>query len=139
MKIIESNTTSPLIIYDGICHLCNQSVNFILKQDRKRIFRFTPFQSSFAGNLLKDNSIDINVMDTVVLFIDGKFYSQSDAALKIALLLGGKWILVYPLYIFPKFMRNGIYNIISRNRYKWFGKADSCIIPNQETLERFIL
>jgi len=139
LKITDSNTLSPLIIYDGVCHLCNRSVNFILKQDRKKIFCFTPFQSSFAGNLLKDNSIDLNAMETVILFIDGKFYTRSDAALKIALLLGGKWGLFYPLYIFPKFMRNGFYNIISRNRYKWFGKADSCIIPNQETQERFIL
>lgn len=139
MKITDSNTLSPLIIYDGICHLCNRSVNFILKQDRKKIFCFTPFQSSFASNLLKDNSIDINAMETVILFIDGKFYTRSDAALKIALLLGGKWILFYPLYIFPKFIRNGFYNIIARNRYKWFGKVDSCLIPNHETQERFIL
>lgn len=132
------NSSSPVIIYDGVCHLCNRGVNFILKHDRKRIFRFTPFQSSFAKKLLKENNESEQIGDTFILIYNGKLFNRADAALKITMLLGGKWKLFYPLYLFPKFIRNGIYNIIARNRYKWFGKADTCMMPSIEIKERFI-
>ncbi len=135
----NQNYSSPIIIYDGVCHLCNSGVNFILKHDRNKIFRFTPFQSSFAKRLLNQNNVSINPTDTIILMMDEKFYSHADAGLKILLLFGGIWKLFYLLHLFPKFIRNGIYNIIARNRYKWFGKADSCLMPSPEISERFIL
>ena len=135
----KQNSSSPIIIYDGVCYLCNRGVHFILKHDRKKIFNFTPFQSSFAKNLLKENNESENIGDTFILIHKGKLYNRADAALKITMLLGGKWKMLYPLYLFPKFIRNGIYNIIARNRYKWFGKADSCMMPTPEIQERFIL
>ncbi|TSA50171.1 MAG: DUF393 domain-containing protein [Sphingobacteriales bacterium] len=132
-------SSSPIIIYDGVCHLCNSGVNFILKRDRKKTFRFTPFQSLFAKNLLKENGESEHVGDTFILIHEGKIFNRADAALKITMLLGGKWKLFYPLYLVPKFIRNGIYNIIARNRYKWFGKEESCMMPSPEISERFIL
>ncbi len=135
----NQNFSSPIIIYDGVCHLCNSGVNFILKHDRKKIFRFAPFQSSFAKNLLKENNESENIGDTFILIHNGKLFNRADAALKITMLLGAKWKFFYPLYLFPKFIRNGFYNIIARNRYKWFGKADTCVMPSPEIQERFIL
>lgn len=81
-------SSSPIIIYDGVCHLCNSGVNFILKRDRKKIFRFTPFQSLFAKNLLKENGESEHVGDTFILIHEGKIFNRADAALKITMLLG---------------------------------------------------
>ncbi len=133
-----NNHPSPLIIYDGFCHLCNRSVNFILKHDNKKIFRFTPFHSSFAIKMLTEN-IEMPKGNTVILLLDGKTYTRSDAALKTMMLLKRKWKLFYPLYLIPKFIRNGIYNIIAHNRYNWFGKQNTCINPPFEFKDRFIL
>ncbi len=135
----NQSSSSPIIIYDGVCYLCNRSVNFILKHDRKKIFRFTPFQSAFAKKILNENTESEIIGDTIIIIHNGKFYNRADAALKITMLLGGKWKMFYPLYLFPKFIRNGIYNIIARNRYQWFGKSDSCLMPTPEISERFIL
>ncbi|MEI7802947.1 MAG: DCC1-like thiol-disulfide oxidoreductase family protein, partial [Bacteroidota bacterium] len=93
-----------IIIYDGVCHLCNSSVNFILKRDTKKIFRFSPFQSEYAKNILKENQDAANAGDTIILFMDGKILHRSDAALKILLLLGGKWKVFSVFYLLPKFL-----------------------------------
>lgn len=128
-----------IIIYDGVCHLCNSSVNFILKRDTKKIFRFSPQQSEFAKNILNENHDAASAGDTIILFMDGKILHRSDAALKILMLLGGKWKVFSVFYLLPKFLRNALYNLIARNRYKWFGREDNCIIPSPEIQERFIL
>ena len=119
--------------------MCNSGINFIIRNDKKKIFHFTPLQSSYSQKLLNENQEAANAGDTFILFVDGKILHRSDAALKILMLLGGRWKLLATFYLFPKFIRNGIYNLIARNRYKWFGKENSCIIPSPEIQERFIL
>jgi predicted DCC family thiol-disulfide oxidoreductase YuxK len=128
-----------VILYDGVCHLCHRGVNFVLRHDKKKIFQFSPLQSEYSKKILRHNNESDTVMDTFILITEEKIFHRSDAALKILMMLGGGWKLFYPLYIFPKFFRNGIYNFVSRNRYKWFGKEDQCIIPSPEIRERFIL
>ena len=124
----------PIVFYDGVCGLCDHSVQFIIKRDTKRIFRFATLQSDFAKQTL-GSSISF---DSFVLFENGKAFYRSTAALKMFQQLGGFWVLLYAFMIVPPFIRNGVYDFIARNRYKWFGKLDSCKIPTPEQREFFL-
>ena len=124
----------PIVFYDGVCGLCDHSVQFIIKRDTKRIFRFATLQSDFAKQTL-GSSISF---DSFVLFENGKAFYRSTAALKMFQQLGGFWVLLYAFMIVPPFIRNGVYDFIARNRYKWFGKLDSCKIPTPEQRELFL-
>jgi predicted DCC family thiol-disulfide oxidoreductase YuxK len=124
----------PIVFYDGVCGLCDHSVQFIIKHDSQRIFRFATLQSDFAKHTL-GSSISF---DSFVLFENGNAFYRSTAALKMFQLLGGVWLLFYVLIIVPPFIRNGIYDFVARNRYKWFGKLDSCKIPTPEQRGLFL-
>lgn len=124
----------PIIFYDGLCGLCDKSVQFILKHDSKRIFRFAPLQSGFAKEILGQHI----TFDSFILFYQNKTYFQSTAALNVLKLLGGVWLVGYVFILVPPFIRNGIYDFIARNRYKWFGKFDSCKIPTPQQRELFL-
>lgn len=127
-----------IILFDGVCNLCNSSVNFIIDHDTKNEFRFTSLQSDTGIELLKKfNLIDKNI-DSVILIENDKAYVKSDAALKIAKTLGGYYKLIYVFIILPAFFRNFFYDIIAKNRYKWFGKKDSCRIPTPELRSKFL-
>jgi len=118
-----------VILFDGVCNFCSFWVNFAIKRDRKKKLKFAPLQGEAANKLLLSS----------VVFIDKeKAYTQSSAAIRICKHLDGGWKLLYGLIIIPKFIRDFIYNIIARNRYKWFGKKESCMVPTQELRERFL-
>lgn len=127
-----------IILFDGVCNLCNASVNLIIKRDRKDLFRFTTFQSDAGKEIAKKLGIETLVSDTLIVYQYGKVYTQSTAALTIARRLSGLWPLLYAFIIIPPPLRNAIYNVISRNRYKWFGRRENCMLPTKETLEKFI-
>ncbi len=129
---------NKVILFDGVCNLCNGFVQFIIKRDAEGIFRFASLQSAFAQNILLSFNLDPVELKTVIFIEDGKLYTKSDAALRIAKNLKGGWKLAYALILIPKFIRNGTYNFISKNRYKWFGKKDQCMIPSPELKERFL-
>ena len=126
----------PVLYFDGVCNLCASSVQFIIKRDKKKQFLFCPLQSD-AGKLAKEQ-MGMKEIESVILFYKGNYYSKSSAALRICLLLGGMWQLLYAFIIVPGFIRNLLYDLVAMNRYKWFGKKDACMIPTPELLSRFI-
>lgn len=130
---------SNLILFDGMCNFCNFWVNFIIDHDEKKYFKFNSLQSNIAQNFLKRKNLDLPKMDTIVLMMNEKVYFKSSAALQIAKKLNGFWKVVYILAIIPEPLRDLIYNFIARNRYKWFGRRESCRIPTEDESDRFLI
>jgi len=129
---------NPILLFDGVCNLCNQSVQFIIKADKEGIFRFASLQSDFAKEHLKHFEKATENLETIYLLKDEEICARSDAALEIAKELGGLWQLFYVFKIIPRPIRDAVYNLISRNRYRWFGKQESCMIPTPELRARFL-
>lgn len=130
--------TRKIILFDGICNLCNQSVQFVIEHDDKNQFRFASLQSDFGQNFLKENNLDATQFDSVVFIENDKFYTKSSAALKISKYLDGitSWLSVF--MIVPKPLRDVVYSFIAKNRYRWFGKQESCWLPTPELKAKFI-
>jgi predicted DCC family thiol-disulfide oxidoreductase YuxK len=128
----------PIILFDGVCNFCNYWVNFAIKRDKKKKLLFTPLQGETAKQLLPQYHINITALNSVILIDNGKAYIQSSAALRMCKYIDGGWKIFYGFFIIPKFIRDFFYNIIARNRYKWFGKKDSCMVPTPELRERFL-
>ena len=128
-----------VIIFDGVCNLCNGSVNYVIKRDKNARFKFAPLQSEFGQSIIKNFNVDTVKTDSILLYEEGKDISvKSTAILKIAKGLGFPYNLMVIFFILPTFLRNWVYDIIARNRYKWFGRKDSCMIPTPELQSRFI-
>lgn len=123
------------VLFDGVCNLCNASVNFIIDRDPKGYFRFAALQSDAAKALGETVTGD---PDSVILYEDGKRYDKSTAALRIARRLSGLWPVLYMGIIVPRPIRDVVYRFIARNRYKWFGKSDACRLPSPELKARFL-
>lgn len=128
----------PVVLFDGVCNFCNYWVNFAIKRDRKKKLLFAALQGETAGRILDTYNILPTETSSVILIDNGKMYTQSSASIRISKYLHGGWKLFYALMIVPKFIRDPIYNIIARNRYRWFGKKDKCMIPTPELKERFL-
>ncbi|ADR23221.1 hypothetical protein MATR_29300 [Marivirga tractuosa] len=126
----------PIIFFDGLCNLCNGAINFIIDRDKKSYFKFAPLQSSIADSHIP-KSISQNT-DSIILLESGKLYSKSSAALRIARNLDGAWKVFYVFIVIPKFIRDFIYELIAKNRYKWFGKRDKCRMPTEDIKNRFL-
>lgn len=129
---------NPIIIFDGICNLCNSSINFIIKNDSKRIFRFTQLQSEAGKNLAEEYEISEKNFDSVVLIQNEKVFLKSSAALEISKQLQFPINLSIVFKIIPKLLRDKVYDFISRNRYVWFGKSKECMIPSNEIRNLFL-
>jgi predicted DCC family thiol-disulfide oxidoreductase YuxK len=127
-----------VILFDGVCNLCNASVNWIIDQDKKNLFRFASLQSAYGKSVIEQFNITGNYMDTVVLLEDDKVYLRSEAALRVLKHLGGLYSLAYAFVIVPAFLRNFVYNIVAENRYRWFGKQDACRIPTPHLKAKFL-
>ncbi len=127
-----------IILFDGVCNLCNNSVVFIIKRDKKDVFRFAAIQSDAGEKLIKKHTIDTSKTDSIILIDNNSYSVKSSAALKIAKHLKGGYPLLYGFIILPAFFRNWVYDIIAKNRYKWFGKKDSCMIPTPELKSKFL-
>lgn len=126
-----------IILFDGVCNLCNGFIQKIIKADKKDAFRFAALQSEAAQELLKSYP-EFQEIKTVV-FIDGdKIYTRSSAAIRIATKLGGIWSLLRIGWIFPPFIRDGFYNWVSKNRYRWFGQKEQCMVPTPELQQKFL-
>lgn len=128
----------PVILFDGVCNLCNGSVLFIIKRDPKSQFYFAALQSDFGNKQLKNFGLPATELNSVLLIKGGTLYQKSNAALEIAKHLSGLWPALYIFKIIPPFLRDGIYTWIARNRYRWFGKKDTCMIPTPELKSRFL-
>lgn len=128
-----------IILFDGVCNLCNGAINFVIKRDKKDVFRYASLQSEIGRRLIAERNIDTSNIDSIIL-IDPSiaYYHKSTAALQIAKQLSGFYPFLSVFLVLPKFFRDWIYDIIAKNRYKWFGKKDSCMIPTPELKALFI-
>lgn len=129
---------NPIILFDGVCNLCNRSVAFVIHHDRGRVFRFAPLQSDAGRNLLQKFNLATDSFDTMVLVEGDTHYTRSTAGLRIMRRLGRPWSLLYALVLVPRCLRDAVYGIIVHNRYKWWGKRDSCPTPGPDVRARFL-
>jgi len=127
-----------IILFDGVCNLCNNSVNFIIERDKNEKFLFTSLQSEAGKSLLKKHDLSAVGMASIILLSKTKVYDKSTAALKIASQLSGLWPLLYIFIIVPTFIRDYFYTLIANNRYRWFGRTEACQVPTPELKRRFI-
>lgn len=128
----------PIILFDDICNLCNSAIQFVIKHDAEKKFSFTSLQSETGQKLLKQYGLALENFTSFTLIQDGKVYIKSTGALKVAKQLKGGIKLLYFFIIVPAFIRDAIYNLIAKNRYKWFGKKEICILPTPELKARFL-
>ncbi|MEC8682866.1 MAG: thiol-disulfide oxidoreductase DCC family protein [Bacteroidota bacterium] len=127
-----------IILFDGVCNLCNGAINFIIKHDPKGIFKFASLQGETGQKLLTQHNIDPEETDSIVLIDNDQVSVKSSAALRIAKNLNQGYPLLFGFMIIPTFIRNGVYDFIAANRYKWFGKKESCMLPTPELRSRFL-
>ena len=133
-----NSTAPPVILFDGICNLCNASVDFVIKRDRQELFRFASLQGKAAQALLREYKLPSDTVNTVILVEGGKGYIRSTAALRIARHLPFPWPLLSLLLAVPPFIRDLVYDVVARNRHRWFGRADTCRVPAPELRARFL-
>jgi predicted DCC family thiol-disulfide oxidoreductase YuxK len=132
-------TSAPaIVLFDGVCNLCNASVRFIAERDPHGRFRFAALQSDTGRRLLEEHGLDAGELSTVVVVADGRAYTRSDAALRVARGLGRGWPALGALRIVPRLVRDAAYGVVARNRYRWFGRKDECMIPTPEMRARFL-
>jgi predicted DCC family thiol-disulfide oxidoreductase YuxK len=133
-----NNPDLPIIIFDGYCNLCSSTVQFILKRDKKRIFRFVAMQSDKIILFKEKYSLDLEIPETVILIDGDKVFKRSEAVLRILKKLHFPLNLLWGLIIIPGFIRDPLYSWIAKNRYHWFGKRKSCFMPDDKFKDRFV-
>lgn len=132
----ELSNKHGILLFDGVCHFCDATVQFIHKHDKQDYFRFAPLQSEIGAKLQKE--FGLQNTDSVILIEQGRAYTRSTAGLRIARKLSGVWSLLYAFIVVPRFIRNFAYDVFSHNRYRMFGKKDACTLPTPELRKRFI-
>lgn len=128
---------NKIILFDSECNFCDRSVQFIIKRDPEGYYKFASLQSDTGQKILKEYSVPDNI-DSFILIDNNRYYSKSSAALRVCKNLKGLWKLFYSLLIVPRPIRDFFYEIIAKNRYKWFGKKDSCMLPSPDIRKRFL-
>ncbi|MBX2894503.1 MAG: thiol-disulfide oxidoreductase DCC family protein [Cyclobacteriaceae bacterium] len=128
----------PVILFDGVCNLCNSSVLFIIRRDPTARFRFASLQSNFGQAKMQQFELNNSQLNSILLMENNRIFEKSTAALKIARHLTGVWPLLYALIIIPPFVRNWVYDWIAKNRYRWFGRQNACMIPTASLKSRFV-
>ncbi len=126
------------VFFDGVCNLCNRSVNFLISKDKKEVLKFASLQSEYAQNIIPKELLNRENLDTIIVYSDGQFYDRSNAVLKLCKVLGGGFYVVLIGYLIPRFVRDGLYRFIANNRYHWFGKQFQCRVPSPELKDRFL-
>lgn len=128
-----------LILYDGVCHFCAASVRFLLRHDAQARFHFAPLQSALGQQLCAEHGLNQHNFDTFVYARDGlPLRIRSDAALAVASDLGWPWKALAVLRLIPRPLRDALYDVIAKNRYRWFGQSDTCLLPTPEQRARFL-
>ena len=128
----------PVILFDGICNLCSNSVLFILRRDKKNQFLFGSLQGKTGQGYLAKFNLPADTFNSFMLVEGDTLYTRSTAALRMVKHLGGGWSLLYAFIIIPQFIRDAVYNIIAKNRYKWFGKKEVCWVPTPALKQKFL-
>ena len=127
-----------VVLFDGVCNFCNATINFVIEHDRAGYFKFAPLQSETGERLMAEHGIDRVESDSVILVDDGRAYTHSDAALRIARRLDGMWSWAYAFRIVPRIIRDAAYRLFAKNRYRLFGRQDACMMPTPEIRARFL-
>lgn len=127
-----------ILYFDGVCNLCTGVVQWIIRRDRKAAFRFASLQGDTGTAFLRAHGRNTAAHDSFIYFRDGRVLDRSTAALHVARDLGFPWNLAYLLILVPRFLRDAVYDLIARNRYRWFGKRESCMVPTEEIRGRFV-
>lgn len=135
---MNEQSTHSIILFDGVCNLCNGAVNFVIKRDKSNVFKFAPLQENSGILLLKKHAIGPQKLDTIILIENDRVYLKSTAALRISKKMSNLWPLLYVCILLPKFLRDAVYDYIAKNRYTWFGKKDQCMIPSPATKDKFL-
>ncbi len=136
MKVLPKD--KKIILFDGVCNLCNNAITFVIKRDKNDCFRYAPLQSEVGHFLTQKHNIDPSQTDSIILVEGDKVSVKSTAALRIARSLNNGYPLLYGFMIIPNFIRNWVYDYVARNRYRWFGKKDACMIPTPELKSKFL-
>jgi len=136
MQTLPNN--KAIILFDGVCNFCNSSINFIIRHDKKNHFLFAPLQSAEGKELMESYNIDSSQLDTMILIEDNKVFYKSTAALLITKHLNRLYPMLYSGIIVPRFMRDKLYDYFAKKRYKWFGRRETCMIPDEEVRGKFI-
>lgn len=129
---------NPIVLFDGLCNLCSSSVQFIIKHDPANRFRFASLQSDVGQRILQQHSLSPAVLNSLILYQQGTIYTRSTAALRVVKQLSGGWQMLGIFLLLPAFIRDALYDLVSRNRYKWFGKKTACWLPSPSLANRFI-
>lgn len=137
---MEIPKDKKIVLFDGVCNLCNNAVTFIIEHDKKDVFRFASLQSEIGRKLVEERGMDPEELDSIVLIDPGvAYYRKSTAALEISRELSGGYSLLKNFLFIPESLRDGIYNFVANNRrYKWYGKKESCMIPTPELKSKFL-
>ena len=131
-------TESPIVLFDGVCNLCTGSVQFILRHDQKQVFRFASLQSGAGRSLCHRHNIAADNFETMVLIVGDTAFTRSEAALRIASEFGGIWRLGRVCRLIPRGLRDAVYDVVARHRYRWFGKTTECWLPTPDLKARFL-
>lgn len=128
-----------IVLFDGVCNLCDSAVQFIIKHDKKDNFRFASLQSETGKKLVEERGLDPEEIDSIILIVPGvAYYRKSTAALEISRDLSGGYSLLKNFLVIPSNLRDGIYDYVAKNRYKWYGKKEHCMIPTPELKSKFL-
>jgi predicted DCC family thiol-disulfide oxidoreductase YuxK len=134
----EKPDNTAIVLFDGVCNFCDDSINRIIRHDKNNHFRFAPLQSETGKKLSHQYGIDPSKTDSIILVEDGKVYTRSSAILRITKSMNRLYPLMYGFLIVPPFIRDAVYDLVARNRYKWFGKKESCMIPTAAVRAKFL-
>ena len=130
---------TSIVFFDGVCNLCNCSVNLLMKMDKNEKLKFASLQSDFAKQTLQPFQQQLKNTDSIVFWCNGKIFTEADAVIEIVKTIGGFWkIVALVLQIIPKFLRNAVYRFVAKHRYQFFGKRNACRVLNKKEIERFI-
>jgi len=135
---IAESDDHPILVFDGVCNLCNGSIQYIIPRDPDGTLRFAPLQSDLGETVRESAGLSTDDLETVVLVDDGMAYTKSDAAIRVGEHLGGPYRLLSLGRLLPRSLRDRIYDFVADHRYDWFGKKDQCLIPDEDVSDRFI-
>ena len=128
----------PVLLFDGVCNFCNAGINYIIRQDKKKLYRFATLQSEAGQQLLQQYQLPTKQFDSFVLIENAKAYTKSTAGLRVYRSLPWYWKWTQAFWIFPRFIRDAVYDFIAKNRYKWFGRKEECMVPTADVQSRFL-
>ena len=127
-----------IVFFDGVCNLCNGTVQFLIRKDKNQLLTFCSLQSERGAEAMKQAGNKSASPKSIILKAGGKYYTKSTAVLKIAQALGGKWKLLYPAILIPRPVRDLAYDLVAKNRYRWFGRSETCMVPDPSLATRFL-